>query len=73
MRTLTIPTASRPSRPSSSYHSEPTVASDISPYRRFAGLHDISDFQVVPNTFEAWKQAVETVILQIAEEERQKG
>ena len=41
----------------------PTVASDIAPYRRFAGLHGISDFQVVPNTFEAWKQAVETVIL----------
>jgi hypothetical protein len=32
-----------------------------------------SDFQVVPNTFEAWKQAVETVILQIPEAERQKG
>ena len=30
----------------------PTVASDIAPYRRFAGLHGISDFQVVPNTFE---------------------
>ena len=51
----------------------PTVASDIAPYRRFAGLHGISDFQVVPNTFEAWKQAVETLILQIPEEERQKG
>ena len=51
----------------------PTVASDIDPYRRFAGLHGISDFQVVPNTFEAWKQAVETVILQVPEEERQKG
>ena len=51
----------------------PTVASDIAPYRRFVGLHGISDFQVVPNTFEAWKQAVETVILQIPEEERQKG
>ena len=51
----------------------PTVASDIAPYRRFAGLHGISDFQVVPNTFEAWKQAVKTVILQIPEEERQKG
>jgi len=51
----------------------PTVASDIAPYRRFAGRHGISDFQVVPNTFEAWKQAVETVILQIPERERQKG
>jgi hypothetical protein len=51
----------------------PTVASDIAPYRRFAGLHGISDFQVVPNTFEAWKQAVETVILQIPERERQTG
>jgi hypothetical protein len=51
----------------------PTVASDIAPYRRFAGLHDISDFHVVPNTFEAWKQAVETVILRIPEEARQKG
>ena len=51
----------------------PTVASDIAPYRRFAGLHDISDFHVVPNTFEAWKQAVETVILRIPEEERQQG
>jgi hypothetical protein len=51
----------------------PTVASDIAPYRRFAGLHGISDFQVVPNTFETWKQAVETVILQIPEEERQQG
>ena len=53
----------------------PTVASDIAPYRRFAGLHGISDFQVVPSTFEAWKrcQAVETVILQIPEAERQKG
>ncbi len=51
----------------------PTVASDIAPYRRFASLHNISDFQVVPNTFEAWKQAVETVILRIPEEERQQG
>ena len=51
----------------------PTVASDIAPYRRFAGLYGMSEFQVVPNTFEAWKQAVETVILQIPEEERQKG
>jgi len=51
----------------------PTVASDIAPYRRFAGLHGIGDFHVVPNTFEAWKQAVETVILKIPEEERQKG
>jgi hypothetical protein len=51
----------------------PTVASDIAPYRRFAGLHGISDFHVVPNTFEAWKQAVEAVILQIPEQERQKG
>ena len=51
----------------------PTVASDIAPYRRFAGLHGMSDFHVVPNTFEAWKQAVEAVILQIPEEERQKG
>jgi len=51
----------------------PTVASDIAPYRRFAGLHGISDFQVVPNTFESWKQAVEAVILQIPEEERQQG
>ena len=51
----------------------PTVASDIVPYRRFAGLHGMSDFQVVPNTFEAWKQAVEAVILQIPEQERQKG
>ena len=51
----------------------PTVASDIAPYRRFAGRHGMSDFHLVPNTFEAWKQAVETVILQIPEEERQKG
>ena len=51
----------------------PTVASDIAPYRRFADLHGMSDFHVVPNTFEALKQAVETVILQIPEEERQKG
>ena len=51
----------------------PTVASDIVPYRRFAGLHGISDFQVVGNNFEAWKQAVETVILQIPEQEREKG
>jgi hypothetical protein len=51
----------------------PTVASDIAPYRRFAGLHGMSDFHVVPNTFEAWKQAVEAVILQIPEQERQKG
>ena len=61
-------------RPSSSYSQRiPTVTSDIAPYRRFAGLHGISDFQVVPNTFEAWKQAVETAIPQIPEEERQKG
>ncbi len=51
----------------------PTVASDIAAYRRFAGRHGISDFHVVPNTFEAWKQAVETVILKIPEEERQQG
>src|SRR5271157_300680 len=51
----------------------PTVASDIAPYRRFAGLTGIRDFHVVPNTFEAWKQAVETVILKIPEEERQQG
>jgi|GEM_PF-1661213 len=51
----------------------PTVASDIAPYRRFAGLHRLSDFHVVPNTFEAWKQAVETVIQQIPEQERQRG
>lgn len=51
----------------------PTVASDIAPYRRFAGLHGMSDFHVVPNTFEAWKQAVEAVILQIPEQERQQG
>jgi len=51
----------------------PTVASDTAPYRRFAGRHGISDFHVVPNTFEAWKQAVETVMLRIPEEERQQG
>jgi hypothetical protein len=51
----------------------PTVASDIAPYRRFAGLHGMSDFQMVPNTFEAWKQVVEAVILQIPEQERQQG
>ena len=51
----------------------PTIASDTAPYRRFAGLHGISDFHVVSNTFEAWKQAVETVIQQIPEEERQRG
>ena len=51
----------------------PTVASDIAPYRGFAGLHGISDFQVVANTFEAWKQAVEAVILQIPEDERRQG
>jgi len=51
----------------------PTVASDITPYRRFAGRHGISKFHVVANTFEAWKQAVETVILRIPEEERQDG
>ncbi len=28
---------------------------------------------MVPNTFEAWRQAVETVIQQIPEPERQKG
>jgi hypothetical protein len=51
----------------------PTVASDIAPYRRFAGLQGISDFHVVPNTYEAWKQAIEAVILQIPEQERQQG
>ena len=51
----------------------PTVASDIPPYRRFAGVPRVSDFHVVPNTFEAWKQAVETVIVQIPEQERQRG
>ena len=51
----------------------PTIASDIAPYRRFVDLHGMSDFHVVPNTFEAWKPAVETVILQIPEPERQKG
>ncbi len=51
----------------------PTVASDIAPYRRFAGLHGMRNFQVVPNTFEAWKQAVEAVILQIPEQEREEG
>jgi len=51
----------------------PTVASDIPPYRRFAGLHGMSDFHVVPNTFDAWKQAVEAIILQIPEQERQRG
>ncbi len=51
----------------------PTIASEIAPYRRFAGLHHISDFHVVPNTLEAWKQAVEAVILRIPEEERQQG
>ena len=51
----------------------PTVASDIAPYRRFAGRHGMKHFCVVPNTFESWKQAVEAVILQIPEEERQQG
>ncbi len=51
----------------------PTVASDIAPYRRFAGLHDMCSFRVVPNTYEEWKQAVETFILQIPEEERRQG
>ena len=51
----------------------PTVASDIAPYRRFASLQGISDFHVVPNTFEAWKHAVEAIVLQIPEQERQKG
>jgi hypothetical protein len=51
----------------------PTVASDIAPYRRFAELSGMSDFHVVPNTFEAWRQAVEAIILQIPEQERQKG
>ncbi len=51
----------------------PTVASDIAPYRRFASLHGIGDFHVVPNTFEAWKQAVETVIVNIPEQERREG
>jgi len=51
----------------------PTVASDIAPYRCFASLHGMSDFQVVPNTFEAWRHAVEAVILQVPEQERQKG
>ena len=40
----------------------PTVASDIAPYRHFAGRHGMKHFCVVPNTFEAWKLAVETVI-----------
>jgi len=50
----------------------PTVTSDIAPSRRFAGLTGIRDFHVLPNTFEAWKQALETVIPKIPEEERQK-
>jgi hypothetical protein len=33
----------------------------------------MSDFHVVPNTLEAWKQALEKVILQIPEQERLKG
>ncbi len=51
----------------------PTVASDIAPYRRLAGRQGSSGFHVVPNTFEAWKQAVEMVILRIPAEERQQG
>ncbi len=51
----------------------PTVASDTAPYRRFASVHGTDNFYVVPNTFEAWKQAVETVIEQIPEPERQRG
>ena len=51
----------------------PTIASDIAPYRRFAGLHSMSDFHVVPNTFETWKQAVEAVISRIPEQELQRG
>ncbi len=67
-------TASRPSRRSSSSRSgcRPSPAT-IAPYRRFGGLHCLSDFHVVPNTFEGRKQAVETVILKIPEKERQKG
>ena len=35
----------------------PTVPSDIAPYRGFAGRHGMKHFCVVPNAFEAWKQA----------------
>jgi hypothetical protein len=51
----------------------PTVASDIAPYRRFAGQYGISDFHVVANSLEAWKPAVETIILQVPEDERRRG
>lgn len=51
----------------------PTVASDIAPYRRFAERYGIDKFHFVPNDFEAWKQAVEAVILQIPEHERNEG
>ncbi len=50
-----------------------TVASDIAPYRRFSNQQGMSNFRVVPNTFEAWKQAVEDFIMQIPEAERRHG
>jgi hypothetical protein len=49
------------------------VASDVAPYRRFAELHDREYFCVVPNTLAAWQQAVESVIFQIPEYERERG
>jgi hypothetical protein len=50
-----------------------TVASDVAPYRRFAELHGTKHFRVVPNTFEAWKQAAEAEIFLIPEREREQG
>ncbi len=51
----------------------PTIASDIAPYRRFSALHGWNHFRVVPNTLEAWRQAAESIVLQIPEAEREQG
>jgi hypothetical protein len=51
----------------------PVIASDIAPYRRLSSLYSSAQFRVVPNTFEAWKQAAEAIILRIPEEEREQG
>ncbi len=51
----------------------PTIASDIAPYRRFADRHDMADFVLVPNTFEAWRNALEALIRRIPEPELERG
>jgi hypothetical protein len=51
----------------------PVIASDVAPYRRLSGLPGMGHLRVVPNTLEAWRQAVESEVSRIPQPERDQG